>query len=371
MLTFFKGKPVEIRGLRFTIDPLLPLVVAMLAWLLSVRYYPRLIDFEPAWVYWALGISSTIMLILSILVHELGHAFAARKLHLPIERIHLFLFGGMAELRHRPLKSSDELLIALSGPAASLLLALLLWPVMVLLKPVFFVEYHLVQFILYVNLLLALFNMIPVYPLDGGRALRALFWRVSDNYYRSSVNMYRTGAMIIGFIFLAGLFDYIALGNGWAVWMALLALYLAYTAYTGKNELIHQPGLQDLVLIIDPVKYPEEIISDLMKREDSFLQKSIIPLFTGDQLTGIIHGRDIPAGKDKFEENDLQVYSRQPMHGDYVELSDRGTFSSEIVFSAEFIPVLSNGVLKGIGNAHELRFWLLENQKNSDIFLIG
>lgn len=369
MLTFFKGKPIEISGLRFTIDPLLPVVVAMLAWLLSVRYYPQLIDFEPGWVYWTLGITSTLMLILSIVVHELGHAFAARKLHVPIERIHLFLFGGMAELRHRPVKPSDELLIALSGPAASLMLAMILWPVMLIVKPLFFVEYHVLQFILYVNLLLAMFNMIPVYPLDGGRALRAVFWRFSDNYFRASVNMYRTGAIIIGLIFLAGLFDYIALDNDWAVWMALLALYLAYTAYTGKNELIQQPGLQDLVLNIDPDKSPAEIIDNLKKREDKFLQRSIIPVMRGDHFSGIIYGRDIPPGT--VEEIDIELYYQSPRRGDYVETTDHETFLAEIHYSAEFIPVFSKGVLKGICNAHELRFWLLENQKNSDIFHTG
>jgi len=369
MVRFFKGKPLVVRGLRFTVDPLLPVVMVLLAWLLSERYYPQLIDFEPRWVYWVLGVSSTVLLIFSIIIHELGHAIAARKLNVPIERIHLFLFGGMAELRHRPLSPSDELLISLSGPMASLILALLLWPFMLLLKPYFFVEFHVVQFILYVNLLLALFNMIPVYPLDGGRSLRALFWKYTDNYFRASVNMYRTGSMIIGLIFLAGLVDFMLFDNGWSVWMGLLALYLAYTAYTARNELIQQPGLQDLVLSIDPENSPKEIITHLKKREDRILQRTVIPVITGSLFAGVIYGRDIPDGS--VEQLDLQVYKQLPDTGDYVELSDHQTFLAEIEYSAEFIPVFSDGILKGICNAHELRFWLLEKQKNSDIFLSG
>jgi Zn-dependent protease len=369
MVRFFKGKPLVLGGLRFTIDPLLPVVMVMLAWLLSERYYPQLIDFEPRWVYWILGISSTVLLIFSIIIHELGHAIAARKLNVPIERIHLFLFGGMAELRHRPLRPSDELLISLSGPMASLILAMLLWPFMLLLKPYFFVEFHVVQFILYVNLLLALFNMIPVYPLDGGRSLRALFWKYTDNYYRASVNMYRTGSMIIGLIFLAGLVDFMLFDNGWSVWMGLLALYLAYTAYTGRDELIQMPGLQDLVLNVDPDQKPEQIVERLKMREDSFLERSIIPVMTDERFTAVIYGNEI--SKVSPDAVVLEHYYRIPTLGDYVEISDESSFLKDIRFTAEYIPVLSNGVLKGICNAHELRFWLLEHHKNQDIFLTG
>lgn len=369
MLRFFKGKPLVVGGLRFTIDPLLPIVMLMLAWLLSERYYPQLIDFEPPLVYRTLGVISTLLLIFSIVAHELGHAVAARKLNVPIERIHLFLFGGMAELRHRPLSPSDELLIALSGPMASLLLALLLWPLMLLVKPYFFVEFHVVQFILYVNLLLALFNMIPVYPLDGGRALRALFWKFTDNYYRSSVRMYRTGAMVIGLIFLGGLFDYMLLDNEWSVWMGLLALYLAYTAYTGRDELIQLPGLQDLVLSIEPGQNPEEIVEKLKLRDDRFLERSIIPVMADEGLTAVIYGRDIPP--KPISTMNLEQYHRIPRAGDYVEISEESSFESDVLFSAEYLPVFSNGALKGICNAHELRFWLLEHHKNEDIFLTG
>ncbi|MFU8859733.1 MAG: site-2 protease family protein [Cyclonatronaceae bacterium] len=374
MVRFFKGKPLVVGGLRFTIDPLLPVVMLMLAWLLSERYYPQLIDFEPPLVYRMLGIVSTLLLILSIIVHELGHAIAARKLNVPIERIHLFLFGGMAELRHRPLRPSDELLIALSGPVASLVLALLLWPLMLLVKPYFFVEFHVIQFILYVNLLLALFNMIPVYPLDGGRALRALFWKINDNYFRSSVRMYRTGAVVIGLIFLGGLFDYVMLDNEWSVWMGLLALYLAYTAYTGRDELIQMPGLQDLVLNIDPGQAPEEIVEKLMNRNDRFLERSIIPVMGDKGLTAVIHGRDItrdPMNPIVLNPIVLEPYYRKPEPGDYVEISEESSFMSNVRFSAEYLPVFSNGVLKGICNAHELRFWLLEHHKNEDIFFTG
>lgn len=369
MVRFFKGKPLVVGGLRFTIDPLLPVVMVVLAWLLSERYYPQLIDFEPPRVYRVLGIISTLLLILSIIIHELGHAIAARKLHVPIERIHLFLFGGMAELRHRPLRPSDELLISLAGPMASLLFALLLWPLMLLVKPYFFVEYHVIQFILYVNLLLALFNMIPVYPLDGGRSLRALFWKFTDNYYRSSVKMYRTGALIIGLIFLGGLFDYMLFENEWSVWIGLLALYLAYTAYTGRDELILMPGLQDLVLNIDPDQNPEEIVKRLRMREDSFLERSIIPVMVDERLEAVIYGREIP--RSAIDDIALKDYYRIPATGDFVEIFEESSFLSDVRYRAEYIPVLSNGILKGICNANELRFWLLEHHKNGDIFITG
>ncbi|MCA1800893.1 MAG: site-2 protease family protein [Rhodothermaceae bacterium] len=367
MVRFFKGKPLVVGGLRFTIDPLLPVVMVVLAWLLSERYYPQLIDFEPPRVYWVIGVTSTLLLIFSIIIHELGHAIAARKLNVPIERIHLFLFGGMAELRHRPLRPSDELLISLSGPMASLIFALLLWPLMLLVKPYFFVEYHVIQFILYVNVLLALFNMIPVYPLDGGRSLRALYWKFTDNYYRSSVKMYRTGAIIIGLILLGGIVDYMLFDNEWSVWIGLLALYLAYTAYTGRDELILMPGLQDLVLNIDPDLGPEQIVERLKLREDSFLERSIVPVMAFERFTAVIYGSDIPSKSSGI--SDLAHLHRSPMLGDYVEITDETSFMKEVHFKAEYIPVFNNGILKGICNANELRFWLLEHHRNQDIFL--
>lgn len=361
----FTGRIKKI-GLRFgrmriTVDPLLPLVIILMSWVLSERYYPQIMFTQATWVYWLMGVSSSLFLTLSILVHEYGHALAARWQKLPLERIHLYLFGGMAELKQRPSRPAEELIIALSGPLASLMFAGLAWWLAGTLKGVSGGIYLVLQFVIYMNLLLCGFNLLPIFPLDGGRALRALLWRHRRFFYGASILAYYISIGFIFLILIAALV--VAWTDGWstAVWIALLAVYLWYTAYVGRDELISQPRFEDLIFRIDDERSPVAVIRQLNRMDRKYVSHAIIPVGREGALESVVLGRKL-SGIPNEDESIEHLY--EPVHdGSYVDISDEKTFHPGNIPKADYIPVLDRGEILGMSDAHEIRFWLWQHKK--------
>jgi Zn-dependent protease len=183
-----------------------------------------------------LGMLYALMLFASVVVHELAHAVVARRLGIPIGNITLFLFGGVASIKREPGTPADELKMAAAGPAASVVLALLCFAVMLPLPEGFGSD--LFYLLGYSNALLAAFNLLPAFPSDGGRILRAIIW-----HFRGSQAQATAAASIVSLIVAAGLvmvglylvFDsreQVAQSNfvvrGW--WLVLIAVFLAFAA---------------------------------------------------------------------------------------------------------------------------------------------
>src|SRR5947209_17274655 len=143
------------------------LVFALVAWQ-GRSYFPYVLPQFPSWEYWTMGIVAALLLFASVLVHELGHCLVALRYRIPIAQITLFIFGGMAQIRREAPSPKAEFQIAIAGPIVSIVLGLGFWGITVLHGvPVQLsaVSYYLTQ----MNLVLAIFNLVPGYPLDGGR----------------------------------------------------------------------------------------------------------------------------------------------------------------------------------------------------------
>ncbi len=346
----------------------MPVVIVVIGWLLSERYFPAYtFGYEPI-VNYLLGGAASILLTFSILFHELGHAFTAVRSKLSIERIHLFLFGGMAELKHRPVVPYQELLIAISGPLASLLLAGIIY----LFLSFFPFEGTLISlvltFLVQINVLLALFNLIPIFPLDGGRAIRAFFWYISGYYQKASRATLILSYILVVTIFLAGVADLIWWNSGYQLVLLLLSLYMGYTVLKGKNELIHQPNLQELIFTVDPNPTPVSIVRHIMETNQRFLPRTLIPVLEGASIVSIVNGSHLHNAMvfdnlDILEvsEDYLESYFLDVHPGDYIEITEQMSFDPDVRFNADFIPVLEAGRFLGLCDANELRFWLLEH----------
>ncbi|MEX0929960.1 MAG: M50 family metallopeptidase [Balneolales bacterium] len=347
---------MKISDFKITMDPLLPLVVLLMAWILSERYYPELILSHYSYVYWIMGGISSLFLTISIFIHELGHALTAKKLNLPLERIHLFLFGGMAELKHRPLNPGQELIIALAGPAASLLFAGFVF-LLISLNDVSAPVYLVLQYIMYMNLLLGLFNLLPIFPLDGGRAVRAIIWKQRNNFHEASKSTYTISILLIGILFILALLTLFRFELTVTIWVNLLAAYLAYTAISGKQELIYQPELSDLIMSIGYPRNPHSIIEEVKSLDYNVLKQCMIPVLSDEQLSYVIHGNDImPNGSD----TQFESFYREVEPGHFIDILNQNTYHTNIHFKAAYIPVLQNGFFVGLCDANELRFWLLQ-----------
>jgi len=151
------------------------IIFGLIAWTLSTGYFPAQSPDLPASSYWAKGLVASLLFFVSILLHELGHAFVARRQGLRTLSITLFVFGGVAQLEKDPKDGRAEFWMAAAGPVASLALAGLFYT-LANLPLVGASAAAVARYLALINLMLALFNLVPAFPMDGGRLLRGALW---------------------------------------------------------------------------------------------------------------------------------------------------------------------------------------------------
>lgn len=227
----------RLAGIPIGVQPLWLAIVALITWTLGAAYYPdEAPGIAPAAAY-ALGLLSALLLFASILLHELGHAVVARRHGVEIEEIDLWLLGGVARMSGYPKHALDELRFALAGPAVTLAIAALFGAISVALpasRPDWLqavVDYQAV-----INAAILVFNLLPAFPLDGGRVTRALLW-----WRRGDVSSATATAAAIGrglgFGMIAlGVFGFFAGAIG-GLWLALIGLFVIAAAKAEENGL--------------------------------------------------------------------------------------------------------------------------------------
>lgn len=211
------------------------LVFGLVTWSLAAGYFPHE---YPGWAgrtYWAVGAVTALVFFASVLVHELGHSWVALRNRIPIRGITLFIFGGVAQIAREPSAAGAELRIALAGPATSFALAGLFagtwWlvrEVPVLAAPTIWLAR--------INSMMALFNLVPGFPLDGGRLLRALLWRWTGSQRRASEAASTIGQLVaFGFI---GLGILMVLGGNviGGMWITFIGWFLQNAAAASYAE---------------------------------------------------------------------------------------------------------------------------------------
>jgi len=170
---------------------------------LSVNYFPNYGGNWGTLVYWILGICTSILFFASLLVHELSHSYVSIKKGIPVRSITLFIFGGVAHISKEAEKPSSDLLMAIAGPLSSVLLGGIFWGVALLTSGVYEPVATMVGYLAWINLFLACFNMIPGYPLDGGRVFRSIFWMITGNY-KKATRVASIVGRIVGYAFIGG-----------------------------------------------------------------------------------------------------------------------------------------------------------------------
>ncbi|MEK7267788.1 MAG: site-2 protease family protein, partial [Nitrospirota bacterium] len=219
------------------------LVFGFVTWSLSTGYLPETVPGLSIPRYWFMGGVAALLLFGSVLLHELGHSYVALRYRIPIEQITLFIFGGVAQMNREPPGPRAEFLIAIAGPIVSFMLGGLLFGLAAAAhaKPGLVALGSLLGF---VNLNLGLFNLIPGFPLDGGRVLRAGLWAWSGDFYQATRHASAAGQ---GFGVLFALFGAVlvigaALGsmpgplaaNGG--WIVLIGLFLFAVARGSRRQ---------------------------------------------------------------------------------------------------------------------------------------
>jgi Zn-dependent protease/CBS domain-containing protein len=218
------------------------LVFGLVAWSLAGGYFPEEYPGWSALAYWSLGAVTSLLFFASVLVHELAHSWVALRHGLPIRSITLFVFGGVAHVGREPADPGVELRIALAGPLTSLALAGLFGGAWLLVRGEPLAAAPAI-WLARINGIVAVFNLVPGFPLDGGRVLRALLWRWTGSFQRATQTAAFAGqAIAAGFIALGALS---ALGGNvlGGVWMVLIGWFLQNAAAATSS----QAGLRELL----------------------------------------------------------------------------------------------------------------------------
>ncbi len=219
----------KIFGIPIGLDYSWFLIFALLTWTFAVSYYPTAFPHWTASAYWTLGAITAVMLFVSVLLHELGHATVARRYKIPVRSITLFVFGGVAQVGAESPSAGAEFWIAIAGPVVSVALAALftaLRSVATAVEPLL----ALAQYLAYINGTLAVFNLIPGFPLDGGRILRAIIWGTTRNLRRATLIAANVGRLI-AFIFIGvGVVQIFAGNVSGGIWIAIIGWFLESAA---------------------------------------------------------------------------------------------------------------------------------------------
>lgn len=211
-----------ISGVEIRLDPSLFLIGALVTFSLAVAVLPREVPRLSALAYWLFGALAAVIFILSILWHEMAHALMALRYRIPVKRIVLHLFGGVAFIARDPERPAHEFWIAILGPLSSLALAFIFGALGSLPD----LTGAICRWLALINLTLAIFNLLPGFPLDGGRVLRAALWYFGGSYRKATRQASRVGQG------MAALFVFFALLLFWegfwfnALWFVLIAGFL-------------------------------------------------------------------------------------------------------------------------------------------------
>ena len=312
LLEFFRKRftVAKVYGIPVRIDYRWFVVVALSVWLIAGNLQNhaiqvvnvRLPPLDPA-TAWLLGIITTAGLFLSVFGHELSHALMARAEGIEIDEIVLHPFGGLARLRSEPENPRAELRIAVAGPAASFLFAILAFAATKVAALGDYIATVVVFFFLaWGNLLLAVFNLFPGYPLDGGRVLRAILWRNSGNITQATRMAGLCGLLVAAVVILFGV--YIMIAPNWrpsepyfmGIWSILVGLFLLDTA----AKVVKGAGRARQVTVGDAMSAPVSIAPELTITQliDDFLplhRQTSFPVALNRQLHGILALEDLKA----------------------------------------------------------------------------
>jgi Zn-dependent protease len=216
------GVPIGVHYSWFTI-------LVLLTWVLAVSYYPAEFDDWSAVLYWIMGALTAILLFVTVLIHELGHAVVAQRYKVPIRGITLFIFGGVAQMGEEPPNAVAEFWIAVAGPLVSFAFAAVLGLLQAALSGVAPLV-ALTKYLAYVNGTLALFNLIPGFPLDGGRVFRAVVWAITHNLRRATLLAANVGRGVSLLFILLGVWQVIDGSISTGLWIAFIGWFLETAA---------------------------------------------------------------------------------------------------------------------------------------------
>jgi len=289
----------RVLGIPIRVDPSWFFLFLLIVWSLSQGVFPESVPGQPGWHYWVAGVLGALMFFGSLLLHELSHSVVARTLRIPVLGITLFLFGGVSTMATEPDDAWKEIKIAAAGPLMSFLLAGLfvgvafLEVIQELPSPL---VAHTLGYLGLTNLVLAVFNLVPGYPLDGGRVLRAVWWLWTGSLMRATRVASLSGRLLAGLLMALGALQVLWGGRMQGVWLVLIGMFLYRAARSTYHdleirELLHGIPVPDVLERFDKLIPADTTLA--LAAQDYFLRsgRDAFPVVESGNSLGLVELR--------------------------------------------------------------------------------
>jgi len=294
-------KLFTIFGFEVSINISWAFLAILIAVSLAQGFFPATYKGWPAATYWGMAAAGVVGVFFSIVLHELSHSLAARAMGMEMKGITLFLFGGIAHMQQEPSSAKGELIMAIAGPIISLVLAGILLGIVSLLSapeesatPTLAV----LQYLGWLNLILAIFNMIPAFPLDGGRALRAILWSIKDDLRWATKWASRAGGLFGLILIAGGILNALSGAFVQGLWWVLIGMFIRAAAHGGYQQmemarLMRGVRAEDVMLACPDAISKDMTVQDLVDERVYEFQQTEFPVCDDGNLIGSVGVRQI------------------------------------------------------------------------------
>jgi Zn-dependent protease/CBS domain-containing protein len=270
-------------------------IALLIAWSLANGYFPNVYEGLPKSTYWGMGIVGAVGLFFSIIFHEFAHSLVARMYGVSVKSITLFVFGGVAEMESEPKSARAEFKIAIAGPLASLFLSAVFYVLYVLAQGIALNQalYGVLAYLAFFNILIAVFNLVPAFPLDGGRVFRAALWQWKGDL-KWATGIAANAGITFGYV-LMGMGIYYMLSGGFVVgiWWILMGIFVRSAATTQLFQTRIKSALKGKrishFMTADPISVSPDIsIHDLVEDYVYRYHHKLFPVTENNQLVGSV-----------------------------------------------------------------------------------
>lgn len=375
-------------GVRISLDWSLIFIFLLVTFNLGAGVFPHWhADWSPALV-WTVSLAAGVLFFASILLHELSHALVARAYGIPVRRITLFLFGGVANIERDPSSPKQEALMAAVGPLTSIALGvgfsvlggwLAQIPSELASDPLAALRSMgplstLLTWLGPVNVLLGMFNLVPAFPLDGGRILRAILWASQKNFDAATRRASQIGQafgwafILVGISMAFGLrVPFFGTGLAGGMWLAFIGWFLNSAAVMSYRQIVVKKLLEDVPILrlmrhhlppkIDVDRSVGSLVDELMSSGESLLLAA-----EEDRIVGLISARDVRRVARTDWETTTVRQIMTPL--DRVPTADPGDDASEAVTrlarddALEVVAICKHGRLIGIVRNQDVARWI-------------
>ncbi len=313
---------------------------------------------------WVASLFGALLFFSSVLVHELSHSVVAVRRGTKVRRIRLFVFGGVSEIESEAATPQDEFVITIAGPASSFVLGALFLGLAALAgdRTVFD---QLFGRLGWINVLLGAFNLLPGFPLDGGRVVRSIVWRTTGDYRRATQIAGNGGRIVAGGMIAVGVLSVFFRGDFGGLWWIVLGWFLFQAAGAALSQLSVQEGLHGVVAAQVMTRTPLAVDGDLTLQEvfeDHFMVNNVsaFPVVQDGRVRGFISLKqlgDVP----RTRWNDVQVAdSMQVLEPEDAVGADTPAeeILSKLGGTSERVVVVEDGTLVGVVTASDIARWM-------------